>query len=246
MSLDEGESSKKKGISLKATLEDVDNEDLVKTMNVLAKNFNKTFKRFNKNPYGGTSFPKEEDGQKEKFSNFIAFTVQIEPTVEDSLHENSEDEEDITKEELLEDNTLLYTKWTELTGVFTKPEVERSKLKRENKKLMRIIVERDEEIQNLNAQLKSLNQGIMMMNSSTNILEEIMEVGKYARYNTGISYEKGKLIKQKEQMKFVPIGGHKQPITFGTNKCYRKRNNRLSKALAQLTNATSRLQSKPW
>ncbi|GAA0175305.1 hypothetical protein LIER_41896 [Lithospermum erythrorhizon] len=92
---------------------------------------------------------------------------------------------------------------------------------------MRIIVERDKEIQNLNAQLKSLNKGMMMMNSSTNILEDILEVGKYARDNTGIGYEKGKFSKQKEEMKFVPAGGHQLPIISGTTRGYRKRNNRI-------------------
>ncbi|GAA0143230.1 hypothetical protein LIER_35699 [Lithospermum erythrorhizon] len=50
MSLDEGESNKKKGIALKVTSEDVDDEDLVETMNMLAKNFNKFLKIFNKKP----------------------------------------------------------------------------------------------------------------------------------------------------------------------------------------------------
>ncbi|GAA0171113.1 hypothetical protein LIER_41085 [Lithospermum erythrorhizon] len=92
---------------------------------------------------------------------------------------------------------------------------------------MRIIVERDEEIQNLNAQLKSLNKGMMMMNSSTNILQDILEVGKFARDNTGIGYKKGKFSKQKEEMKFVPAGGHQLSITSRTTSGYRKRNNRI-------------------
>ncbi|GAA0169522.1 hypothetical protein LIER_23987 [Lithospermum erythrorhizon] len=41
-------SSKKNGIALKASSNDVNDEDLVETMNLLAKNFNKTLKRFNK------------------------------------------------------------------------------------------------------------------------------------------------------------------------------------------------------
>ncbi|GAA0168039.1 hypothetical protein LIER_22850 [Lithospermum erythrorhizon] len=42
MSPDEGESSKNKGIVLKVASENVDDEDLVETMNMLAKNFKKT------------------------------------------------------------------------------------------------------------------------------------------------------------------------------------------------------------
>ncbi|GAA0172401.1 hypothetical protein LIER_26237 [Lithospermum erythrorhizon] len=49
----------------------------------------------------------------------------IEPTVDDNLDDNSEDEGDITEEQLLEDYKLLYAKWTELTMTYTKVEVER-------------------------------------------------------------------------------------------------------------------------
>ncbi|GAA0170841.1 hypothetical protein LIER_25018 [Lithospermum erythrorhizon] len=61
MSLDDGESSKKTGIALKEATEDMNDEDLVETMNLLAKNFNKTLKSFNKKPYGGTSYPIAND-----------------------------------------------------------------------------------------------------------------------------------------------------------------------------------------
>ncbi|GAA0163618.1 hypothetical protein LIER_19439 [Lithospermum erythrorhizon] len=54
-------SNKKKRIALKASLEDVDDEDFVETMNLVAKNFNKPFKRFNKKPYGGTNNPRVND-----------------------------------------------------------------------------------------------------------------------------------------------------------------------------------------
>ncbi|GAA0174180.1 hypothetical protein LIER_27623 [Lithospermum erythrorhizon] len=102
---------------------------------------------------------KVEDEQEEQVNNFVAFTRQIEPTIDDNLEDNSEDEEDITEEELLEDYKLLYTKWTELTITYTKIEVERCKLKKENEKLTKIVMDRDEEIKNLNAQLKYLNKG---------------------------------------------------------------------------------------
>ncbi|GAA0169309.1 hypothetical protein LIER_23827 [Lithospermum erythrorhizon] len=46
MSLDDGESSNKKGIALKATAEATNDENLVETMNLLAKNCNKILKRF--------------------------------------------------------------------------------------------------------------------------------------------------------------------------------------------------------
>ncbi|GAA0180067.1 hypothetical protein LIER_30062 [Lithospermum erythrorhizon] len=176
MSINEGKSSKKKGIALKAASEEVDDEDLVETMNMLAKNFDKSLKRFNKKPYIGCGFPLVIDKGN-----------------------NSEEEEDITEEELLEDYKLLYTKWTELTIAYTKIEVERCKLKKENEMLTKIVMDRDEEIKNLNAQLKYLNKGI--------------------------GFQKGKFNNPKGEMKFVPTGGNQQSTTFGATGGYTKRNN---------------------
>ncbi|GAA0187233.1 hypothetical protein LIER_34521 [Lithospermum erythrorhizon] len=141
MSLDDGELNKKKGIALKPDSKDVNDEDLVETMNLLAKNFNKSLKRFNKMLYGGTNYPsdkwnnrwkkpmkqEDEEDQEEKVSNFFVFTAQTESHVDDSLPDDSEDEEEMTKEELLEDYKLLYTKWTELTMIYTKVEVEKGR-----------------------------------------------------------------------------------------------------------------------
>ncbi|GAA0162717.1 hypothetical protein LIER_18748 [Lithospermum erythrorhizon] len=51
-----------------------------------------------------------EDEQEGQFINFVAFIGHIEPTVNEYLDDNSEDEEDMTEEELLEDYKILYTK----------------------------------------------------------------------------------------------------------------------------------------
>ncbi|GAA0168040.1 hypothetical protein LIER_22851 [Lithospermum erythrorhizon] len=51
-----------------------------------------------------------EDEQEDQVSNFVAFTSQLEPTVDDNWNNTSEDEEEMTEEELLEDYKLLYTK----------------------------------------------------------------------------------------------------------------------------------------
>ncbi|GAA0164800.1 hypothetical protein LIER_20350 [Lithospermum erythrorhizon] len=53
ISLNEGDSSKKKSIALKVSSEDVNDEDLGETINMLTKFFNKTLKRFNKKPFSG-------------------------------------------------------------------------------------------------------------------------------------------------------------------------------------------------
>ncbi|GAA0173441.1 hypothetical protein LIER_41523 [Lithospermum erythrorhizon] len=165
MSLDDGESTKKKGIPLKATAEDTNDEDLVETMNLLANNFNKTLKRFNKKrssnleqkekPRGiqcrecdgfghiqvecpnyvkqkaknycitlSDDDSKGED-KEEKVRNFVAFATQSEPPIDDSLTEGSDDEDEMTEEELLEDYKLLYSKWTKLTLIYTKVESEK-------------------------------------------------------------------------------------------------------------------------
>ncbi|GAA0169665.1 hypothetical protein LIER_24100 [Lithospermum erythrorhizon] len=50
----------------------------------------------------------------------------------------------------------------------TKVEDERCKLKKDNQKLTKNVLDRDEKIQNLTTQLKALNKGLTMMNSSIN------------------------------------------------------------------------------
>ncbi|GAA0172065.1 hypothetical protein LIER_25964 [Lithospermum erythrorhizon] len=54
------ESSKRKGVALQENCEVKENEeeDLAETMSLLAKNFNKTLKRFNKKPYSGSNNPR--------------------------------------------------------------------------------------------------------------------------------------------------------------------------------------------
>ncbi|GAA0156154.1 hypothetical protein LIER_13711 [Lithospermum erythrorhizon] len=183
MSLDDGEPSKKKGIALKATSEDVDDDDLVESMNLLAKNFKSLkrecegfghiqvecpnyIKKQSKNYYTILidDNSKEEDDQEEKVSNFVTFAAQTEPPIDDNLHDNSEDEDEMTEEGLLKDYKLLYTKWIELTMIYTKVEIEKGKLKKDNDKLTKIVLDHDEEINNLIAQLTALNKGLKMMN----------------------------------------------------------------------------------
>ncbi|GAA0144651.1 hypothetical protein LIER_35979 [Lithospermum erythrorhizon] len=109
----------------------------------------------------------------------------------------------MTEEELLEDYKLLYSKWTILIIIYTKAETKKGRLKKYIEKLLKIVEDRDEEIKGLNVQLQALSKGIKMMNSSTNILEEILVMGKNAKNNTGIGYKKGKTNNQKGEAKFV-------------------------------------------
>ncbi|GAA0173797.1 hypothetical protein LIER_41590 [Lithospermum erythrorhizon] len=59
-------SSKRKWIVLHASCEDKEEEELTETMSLLAKNFNKTLKRFNKKPYPGGNNPGRSDKRIEK------------------------------------------------------------------------------------------------------------------------------------------------------------------------------------
>ncbi|GAA0147784.1 hypothetical protein LIER_07400 [Lithospermum erythrorhizon] len=167
MSLDEGEPSKKKEIALKASSE-------AECPNYLKKQ--------SKNYSSILSDDESEDGQDDQISNLVAFTGVLGPTVT----VNSEDEEDMTDEEVLENYKLLYTKWMELTLVYTKVVAERKKLKIEDEKLRKLGVDQDQEIHHLKAQVNPLNKGLKMMNSSTNIVEEIFGVGKDVGDSTGI------------------------------------------------------------
>ncbi|GAA0150057.1 hypothetical protein LIER_09081 [Lithospermum erythrorhizon] len=249
MSLTEGESSKKKGITLKASSEDADDEELGKNINFLLRTSIKLsngiqrrecdgfghiqakcpnyIKKQSKNYSSTLSDDESEHGQDEQIRNFVAFSRMIEPTVNDVVNEISEDEGDMTDEEVLENYKLLFAKWMELTVVYTKVDTERNKLKIGNENLRKLVVEQDQEIQHLKAQFNGLNKGLKMMNSTTNILEEILRVGKDAGDSTGIGFNKGNLFKPKEDTKFVQEGWVQQSKTVRAAGGHRQRKNRV-------------------
>ncbi|GAA0161589.1 hypothetical protein LIER_17869 [Lithospermum erythrorhizon] len=157
-------------------------------------------KKQSKNYSSTLSDDESEDGKDDQVKNFVAFTRVLEPTVTDIVDDNSEDEEDMADEEVLENYKLLYTKWMELTVVYTKVDAERNKLKIENEKLRKLGEDQDQEIHQLKAQVNALNNGLKMMNSSTYILEEILGVGK----DVGSTRQR-----QREQQLFTDEGGAK-------------------------------------
>ncbi|GAA0138380.1 hypothetical protein LIER_34927 [Lithospermum erythrorhizon] len=53
MTFDEGDAGKKKRLALKVSTKEGDEDNLVETMNMLAKRFNKKMRKFNKKSYGG-------------------------------------------------------------------------------------------------------------------------------------------------------------------------------------------------
>ncbi|GAA0164342.1 hypothetical protein LIER_43680 [Lithospermum erythrorhizon] len=146
ITFDEGDSEKKKGLALKASTEEADEENLAETMNMLATNFNKTICGFNKKTQSKNYYTTltadeidEEEPTEEKVRNFVAFMGQISngnqydiPTVGDSRTADDNDEEELTQEELMENYELLFSKWSKLTTTFTINEVEKEKLTGEN------------------------------------------------------------------------------------------------------------------
>ncbi|GAA0164071.1 hypothetical protein LIER_39715 [Lithospermum erythrorhizon] len=150
----------------------------------------------------------DEEDQEEKVSNFVSFTAQSESPVDDSFLEESEDEDEMIEEDLLEDYKLLCSKWTELTRIYTKVEAEKGRLKEEVEKLLKTVEDRNKKIKGLNVQLQSFRRGLKMMNRSTNILEEILVMEKNAGDSIGIGYKRGMTNNQKGETKFMSSGGN--------------------------------------
>ncbi|GAA0186741.1 hypothetical protein LIER_34029 [Lithospermum erythrorhizon] len=101
MSLDDRESSKKKGISLKVSSEDVNDQDLVETMNLLVKNINKPLKRFNKKPFSGSVIPHVTYRSNNRWKKPVKqgnYGIGVtKPTVIDTVDDNNEDEDDMIR-----------------------------------------------------------------------------------------------------------------------------------------------------
>ncbi|GAA0184967.1 hypothetical protein LIER_32255 [Lithospermum erythrorhizon] len=133
MKFDSTKMVKKNGVALNASCREGDEEDLKETISLLAKKFNKTMKRFNKKPYSAGDSSNEndkrsyyithsdEDSDEEEGSDgtntFVTFTAQIHeelivpPTVSTTQPDSiSDDEEELTKEELIENYQMLFQK----------------------------------------------------------------------------------------------------------------------------------------
>ncbi|GAA0154676.1 transmembrane signal receptor [Lithospermum erythrorhizon] len=282
MKLESSGTDKKKGVALNVSCKDGEEEDLAETMSLLAKNFNKTMKRFNKKPYGNpdmarsndrrfdnwkktnrvegtvnngtlqskgkaiqcrecegfghiqvqcpnyvrkqtksyysTHSDEESDSEKEdtesNVSNFVAFTSILSENdlTDDATHDpDPETEEEATNEELIANYQLLYNKWSKLAKTYILNEGIRKELVKEKSGLLKIVAEQKDKIGVLEGRIESMTKGIRMMNSSTNILDEILETGIRGKDTAGIgasflSY-KNHATKKNEQVKFVPAMG---------------------------------------
>ncbi|GAA0162653.1 hypothetical protein LIER_18695 [Lithospermum erythrorhizon] len=248
MKLESSGTDKKKGVALNVSCKEGEEEDLAETMSLLAKNFNKTMKRFNKKPYGSADMAKindrrfdnwkkvnrmegaenngplqskgksiqcrecegfghiqvqcpnyvrkqtksyystysdeESDSEKEdtesNVSNFVAFTSVVSEvdSTDNIIHDpDPEAEEEATNEELISNYQMLFNKWSKLAKTYIINEGVRKELVEENSGLLRTIVVQKDKIGVLEGRIENMIKGIRMMNSSTNILDEILETG---------------------------------------------------------------------
>ncbi|GAA0173246.1 hypothetical protein LIER_26902 [Lithospermum erythrorhizon] len=263
------EPSRGKGVALQVSNLDNGEENLAEIVNMLAKNFNKTLKRFNKKPYsrgstignfdqwtdkgwknskyGGSNSSgntqsrskgikcrecegfghiqiecpnyvkkqsksyyttlsdeetEEEEESDNKASNFVVFTVRdtkemvVNPSVNECTTDNMSDEEgDLTEEELMVNYQLLFMKWLKLTQAYTSGEVERVSMLKKNEDLMQCVERKNLKICILEDKIQGMIKGIKMMNSSTIIWDEILLQGKRCGDNMGVGFNGGKMTK---------------------------------------------------
>ncbi|GAA0173512.1 hypothetical protein LIER_27109 [Lithospermum erythrorhizon] len=135
----------------------------------------------------------DEDEESDGTNTFVAFTAQIhgEGTVNPTMSHTqpdsiSDDEEDLTEEELIVNYQMLFHKWSKLTQTYTIVEAERKHLVRMNMELTKVVEYQKIEIGILEGKIQSMTRGIKMMNSSIEILDEILEEGKKNISNFGI------------------------------------------------------------
>ncbi|KAG9144694.1 hypothetical protein Leryth_021537, partial [Lithospermum erythrorhizon] len=68
----------------------------------------------------------------------------------------------------------LFSKWSKLTSVFMVNEAEKERLTKENDELKKLVEILRNEVVEWESKVKGFEKGIRMMNSSTNVLDEIL------------------------------------------------------------------------
>ncbi|GAA0142522.1 hypothetical protein LIER_03403 [Lithospermum erythrorhizon] len=160
MKFDSTELTKKKGVALKASCNEGDEEDLNDTMNMFAKSFNKTMKRFNRRPYTAGDNSSGKGVQCRECEGFGHIQVQCPKYVKKQTksyyvtHSDKESNEHEGSDNV--NNFVAFTAQVTREGVVN-PSV--SNMSPNN-------ISDDEE---------DLTRGIKMMNSSTEILDEILK-----------------------------------------------------------------------
>ncbi|GAA0159087.1 hypothetical protein LIER_15954 [Lithospermum erythrorhizon] len=164
MMFESSESNEKKGIALQANCKDTKEEDLVETMSLLAKNFNKTLKCFNKNSYYGENSPGVE------CPNYINKQSKSYYT---TLSDDESDEEEGSYNKV--NNFVAFT-------------ARNCKEDTKNQELMKQVENQRVEICSLEEKIQGMIKGNKMMNSSTTVLDEILLQGKRSGDNTVIGF----------------------------------------------------------
>ncbi|XP_057444286.1 uncharacterized protein LOC130736472 [Lotus japonicus] len=96
--------------------------------------------------------------------------------------DDGDSDKEISDEELAEAYKLLYTKWKEACIYGQQQKKQVFELQAEKKKLT-------EEVALLNSKMEGMTKSIRMMSKSTDILDEILDVGKNAGDKTGIGFD---------------------------------------------------------
>ncbi|GAA0166778.1 hypothetical protein LIER_21858 [Lithospermum erythrorhizon] len=180
------EPTKEKGVALQVSSLENGEENLNETVNMLAKKFNKTLKRFNKKPYSGGSTPGMFDQWTDKGWKNLKFGGS-----------NSVG------------NTQSRSKGIQCREC--EGEVERVSLLKKNEELIKSVEKQKLEIRILEDKIEGMIKGIKMMNSSTTILDEILMQGKRCGDNIGIGFNGGKIAKQTAPMARTFIAAGNQP-----------------------------------
>ncbi|GAA0167276.1 hypothetical protein LIER_43786 [Lithospermum erythrorhizon] len=172
-------SNKNVGITLQARCEDKLEEDLDETVSLLAKNFNKTLKRFYKKPYSGR--------------NCLGFNDKwIHKGWKNSKFGGSNNG-------FNQQNKGTGMQWKECKGFG---------YIQKNQELMKRVEEQRVEICSLEEKIQGMIKGIKMINSRKAVLDEILLQGKRSGDNTriGFSGESSKNRMTSPSRKWVAVG----------------------------------------
>lgn len=103
--------------------------------------------------------------------------------------ESVSSDEDTTNEQLIATYRLLYTKWEENCLTVENHKKTICVFQKETEKLVSTIIGLEEVVALLNLKLKNMTKFMCMLNNGTNMINEILEVGKMSRNLNGIGFE---------------------------------------------------------
>lgn len=121
-------------------------------------------------------------------------------------------DEDKNDEELAATYKLLYTKWEEFCLTVENQKKTISMFQKENEKLVSTITSLEEEVAFLNSKLDNMIKFMRMTNNSSNMLDEILEVGKMSRNLKGIGFESN--VNKKGKIPFKKVVLSKKKTEF--------------------------------